>query len=501
MAHDGSDASPEASGGSRGDARGAPRRSSDRDSNPASLGRRQRDHDNAAALAQVADEIGDLGLEIVDVAGAIDEFDARMRAQADVFQTIRASADAVAEASERIRDAAREARETGEEAGETLDRSKAKSMEAVSLIDAMAARFAKVEEEIVGLSEEIAQVGQIALEIQQIARQTNMLALNATIEAARAGEAGKGFAVVASEVKGLASNTSNATARIDGFVRALEDRVAALTEEARRSGEEARTAREASHGLNDAVRNVSEAVGQVNASASDIETRLTVIGEGVEDTRTQTGRLARDVEDVGARFAQAREQVNGLVTHSENVIKLVVAYDVEVPDSPYIRLVKKAAAEVGELFERGVVAGDVTVEDLFDEDYRPVRGTDPVQYLARYTEFAERHLAEKQEALFQSDERIKACVAVDRNGYVAVHNKIWSKPQRPDDPAWNAGNSRHRRIYDDRVGRAAARNRDPFLLQTYRREGADGFITMKDVAAPIHVRGRHWGCFRIGFTA
>ena len=50
--------------------------------------------------------------------------------------------------------------------------------------------------------------------IRDIAEQVNLLALNATIEAARAGDAGKGFAVVASEVKGLASQTSQATDEI-----------------------------------------------------------------------------------------------------------------------------------------------------------------------------------------------------------------------------------------------------------------------------------------------
>ena len=39
-----------------------------------------------------------------------------------------------------------------------------------------------------------------------------------------------------------------------------------------------------------------------------------------------------------------------------------------------------------------------------------------------------------------------------------------------------------------------------FLLQTYRRNmGGGTFVLMKDRSAPIFVRGRHWGAFRIGF--
>ena len=39
-----------------------------------------------------------------------------------------------------------------------------------------------------------------------------------------------------------------------------------------------------------------------------------------------------------------------------------------------------------------------------------------------------------------------------------------------------------------------------FLLQTHRRDmGGGNFVLMKDLSSPIHVRGRHWGAFRMGF--
>lgn len=39
----------------------------------------------------------------------------------------------------------------------------------------------------------------------------------------------------------------------------------------------------------------------------------------------------------------------------------------------------------------------------------------------------------------------------------------------------------------------------PLLLQTYRRDmGGGKFVLMKDLSAPIHVNGRHWGAFRMG---
>lgn len=72
------------------------------------------------------------------------------------------------------------------------------------------------------LANAVEEISGIANVIKEIAAQTNLLALNATIEAARAGEAGKGFAVVASEVKDLASQTADATGRVDTQITSIQ---------------------------------------------------------------------------------------------------------------------------------------------------------------------------------------------------------------------------------------------------------------------------------------
>ena len=72
------------------------------------------------------------------------------------------------------------------------------------------------------LSKSANSIGEVVQLISSIAGQTNLLALNATIEAARAGETGKGFAVVASEVKGLASQTAQATKTIEGQINEIQ---------------------------------------------------------------------------------------------------------------------------------------------------------------------------------------------------------------------------------------------------------------------------------------
>lgn len=72
------------------------------------------------------------------------------------------------------------------------------------------------------LSQDSKRIGDVLSVIDEIAEQTNLLALNAAIEAARAGEKGRGFAVVADEVRTLASNTQQATTKIQSVIAELQ---------------------------------------------------------------------------------------------------------------------------------------------------------------------------------------------------------------------------------------------------------------------------------------
>ena len=54
------------------------------------------------------------------------------------------------------------------------------------------------------------------------------------------------------------------------------------------------------------------------------------------------------------------------------------------------------------------------------------------------------------------------------------------------------------RIFDDPVGCRCGSHDLPFLVQTYRRDTGE---VMHDISAPIVVRGRRWGGFRVGYLA
>jgi methyl-accepting chemotaxis protein len=162
------------------------------------------------------------------------------------------------------------------------------------------------------------------------------------------------------------------------------------------------------------------------------------------------------------------------------------------------------ALEVGEAISKqlsdAVVRGAISTADLFDEGYVPIEGTNPQQFRTKYLDLAERILPAIQEPFFGRDPRTVFCAAVDRNGYLPVHNKIYSHPQRPGDVAWNTANCRNRRIFDDRAGLAAGRNQRTYLIQSYPRDMGNGkTVMMREIDVPIRVDGRHWGGFRTAY--
>ena len=158
------------------------------------------------------------------------------------------------------------------------------------------------------------------------------------------------------------------------------------------------------------------------------------------------------------------------------------------------------AKRISDAMQELVSNGRISFGSLFDTEYRPIEGTDPQQFETNYLVRLEEILPPIQEAILAMDADMTFCAAVDRNGYLPVHNKIYSHPQRPNDAAWNTANCRNKRIFDDRAGLSAGRNTRPFLIQSYARDMGNGnFVWMREVDAPIFVEGRHWGGFRTAY--
>jgi methyl-accepting chemotaxis protein len=173
--------------------------------------------------------------------------------------------------------------------------------------------------------------------------------------------------------------------------------------------------------------------------------------------------------------------------------------EIEAEYRPLIMTAQDAARQVEFVLQQAVKDGRLTREQMFDTDYRPIPGTDPQQYETVSLRVLEDLLPAIQEPLLVSDNSMVFCLAIDRNGYIPVHNRKYSQAQRPGEAAWNTANSRNRRIFDDRAGITAARSTRPFVVQAYARDMGGQVVMMREVDAPIRLFGRHWGGFRTAY--
>ena len=154
------------------------------------------------------------------------------------------------------------------------------------------------------LGESSQEIGNIVEIIKSIADQTNILALNAAIQANSAGEAGRGFAVVADEVQRLAERSSNATKRIEGLVKTIQNDTNAAVASMERSTKE----------VVDGA-NIAEEAGTALSKIEDVSTSLASLIERVSDSTRKVSTMAENI-------ASDMSQINQMaVTTTENVIK------------------------------------------------------------------------------------------------------------------------------------------------------------------------------------
>src|SRR6266702_3168383 len=166
----------------------------------------------------------------------------------------------------------------------------------------------------------------------------------------------------------------------------------------------------------------------------------------------------------------------------------------------FVTRAMEAGTALTRIFEDAVVSTAISIDEMFDADYVEIPDTNPLQHRTRILDWADRALPPFQEAFLAKDPRMAFCVMIDRNGYLPVHNKIYSHPQRPGDVVWNTANSRNRRIFNDAAGLAAGRNLRPYLIQSYARDMGNGkTVMMREIDVPIRVKGRHWGGFRTAY--
>jgi len=252
---------------------------------------------------------------------------------------------------------------------------------------------------------------------------------------------------------------------------------------------------------------IQTARGTVTAPAYEISMADILIAGGDAEKLPANQSLNATLQDIGAcrlRITDhAKTGARALFQAPYGPLKEKIEdqlWSIRQENTEFVTRAMEAGVALTRIFENAVATGAISIEDMFDTNYVEIPGSNPLQHRTRILDWADRALPPFQEAFLAKDPRMVFCVMIDRNGYLPVHNKIYSHPQRPGDVAFNTANSRNRRIFNDPAGLAAGRNQSSFLIPRYGRGMGKGkTIMMREIDVPIRVNGRHWGGFRTAY--
>jgi HAMP domain-containing protein len=168
------------------------------------------------------------------------------------------------------------------------------------------------------------------------------------------------------------------------------------------------------------------------------------------------------------------------------------------------------------ILETAVTSGVLTLKDVIEPSYEEIpfpglsycppaaQGSETPhncienkRYSTKYGEYTDSHgIGPIQDAILASSDSFIYASGIDVRGYVATPHKKYAEAPNGDIEHDRAV-SRGKRKYDQPLHLAAAGyvGNEPTLVQDYRRDTGE---QIWDVAAPILIKGKHFGAFRVG---
>jgi methyl-accepting chemotaxis protein len=450
------------------------------------------------AIRAVARDCGSLSMECSDVAGYVAGVSERIGDHLKMLDQLEEVTTRLLADQARVSDSTDEARLLSEQARAKLVAGRAAIEETIAGFKGLTDLVVQLGDRMAGFASAMNQVQSVSSTIEAIARKTNMLALNATIEAARAGDAGRSFAVVAAEVKKLAHDTRAATSQIATTIGELTREAGAVTTEIKTGVDRSRAAQAGFGQIGETVREVTEIVTMVDRQTEGIAHSTGMIQTSVDRVKASLSDFAGDARANGKELQSAQRRLAHLEGLSNSMLDTLANSGAEIDDTPFILKAQEAMRAIQAAIEKGIDSGEVSIDDVFDREYRQIPGSNPAQYDTRFCEFADGAVRPILDRVKRSDDRLIGSAITDVNGYLPTHLTERSHTPGPD-PVWNDAHCRNKRIFMDDTTAAAIASDKPAMLATYRMELGDKFIPVKNVFVPLWIKGRRWGNYELAY--
>ena len=196
----------------------------------------------------------------------------------------------------------------------------------------------------------------------------------------------------------------------------------------------------------------------------------------------------------------AHRRMERLELTASEMFDSIVKAGLSPADSMMVEKAQGHARRLAEVAEQAIAAGELTMDDLFDQNYRLIEGSNPPRFRTRLSDWADRNWRPILDAQLAEGGAIKMCSPSDMKGFLPTH--VTERSRQPTgDLAYDTKYCRNGRILFEGVDIAAKRSTAPYMMAVYRQEG-DGtsYEIVRNVYVPLIINGRRWGDSELAYT-